>query len=278
MGELILCSHSIAAMPYYIDSVSLNIYSLEELCYHMEEHLYLIEPDFMNEDLCSWIERELGDRKLASALRNVLHDEKGSLADFVEMILRSCDYCSEKSIQHILTVLGEMQSKSAFECTKIRADRFMENEKYVKAISEYRVALEMKEECIKNPVLEGNIRHNLGTAYARLFLFDEAAACFMAAFRLNQNRESMIECLAACRLAKKNDILNKYKEEFEMPDEDFRELMDQWNTILNGDETRRLQAETEQLIKDASLQAEQNTKLEEQIQTWTIEYKKSCRI
>ena len=72
MGELILCSHSIAAMPYYIDSVSLNIYSLEELCYHMEEHLYLIEPDFMNEDLCSWIERELGDRKLASALRNVL--------------------------------------------------------------------------------------------------------------------------------------------------------------------------------------------------------------
>ena len=34
MGELILCSHPIAAMPYYIDNISLNVYSLEELCYY----------------------------------------------------------------------------------------------------------------------------------------------------------------------------------------------------------------------------------------------------
>lgn len=39
MGELILCSHPIAAMPYYIDNISLNVYSLEELCYYIENHL-----------------------------------------------------------------------------------------------------------------------------------------------------------------------------------------------------------------------------------------------
>ena len=43
MGELILCSHPIAAMPYYIDNISLNVYSLEELCYYIENHLYLIK-------------------------------------------------------------------------------------------------------------------------------------------------------------------------------------------------------------------------------------------
>ena len=48
MGELILCSHPIAAMPYYIDNISLNVYSLEELCYYIENHLYLIEADFMS--------------------------------------------------------------------------------------------------------------------------------------------------------------------------------------------------------------------------------------
>ena len=54
MGELILCSHPIAAMPYYIDNISLNVYSLEELCYYIENHLYLIEADFMSEELCLW--------------------------------------------------------------------------------------------------------------------------------------------------------------------------------------------------------------------------------
>ena len=59
MGELILCSHPIAAMPYYIDNISLNVYSLEELCYYIENHLYLIEADFMSEELCLWIGQEL---------------------------------------------------------------------------------------------------------------------------------------------------------------------------------------------------------------------------
>lgn len=177
MGELILCSHPIAAMPYYIDNISLNVYSLEELCYYIENHLYLIEADFMSEELCLWIGQELDEKDLAQSLRSVLLGN-GSLSDFTELILRSCGYCSEDTIRHIRSVLLDMQNKSVFECSKIRADRYMESEKYVKAIHEYRKLLGMEEECKKNPVLEGNIRHNLGTACAGLFLFDEAAAEF----------------------------------------------------------------------------------------------------
>ena len=188
MGELILCSHPIAAMPYYIDNISLNVYSLEELCYYIENHLYLIEADFMSEELCLWIGQELDEKDLAQSLRSVLLGN-GSLSDFTELILRSCGYCSEDTIRHIRSVLLDMQNKSVFECSKIRADRYMESEKYVKAIHEYRKLLGMEEECKKNPVLEGNIRHNLGTACAELFLFDEAAANFLNAYRLNQNRE-----------------------------------------------------------------------------------------
>ena len=72
MGELILCSHPIAAMPYYIDNISLNVYSLEELCYYIENHLYLIEADFMSEELCLWIGQELDEKDLAQSLRSVL--------------------------------------------------------------------------------------------------------------------------------------------------------------------------------------------------------------
>lgn len=88
----------------------------------------------------------------------------------------------------------------------------------------------------KNPVLEGNIRHNLGTACAGLFLFDEAAANFLNAYRLNQNRESLAACMAACRLAKKTDILKKYKEEFHVSDEAFKSMSDQWNSVLKSED------------------------------------------
>ena len=81
MGELILCSHPIAAMPYYIDNISLNVYSLEELCYYIENHLYLIEADFMSEELCLWIGQELDEKDLAQSLRSVLLGN-GSLSDF----------------------------------------------------------------------------------------------------------------------------------------------------------------------------------------------------
>lgn len=66
----------------------------------------------------------------------------------------------------------------------------------------------------KNPVLEGNIRHNLGTACAELFLFDEAAANFLNAYRLNQNRESLAACMAAWLSGKKTDILKNTRKNF----------------------------------------------------------------
>lgn len=35
MGELLLCNEAIAAMPYYIEGVSINVYSIEELNYYI---------------------------------------------------------------------------------------------------------------------------------------------------------------------------------------------------------------------------------------------------
>ena len=59
MGELILCNQTLAALPYYFENVSLNVYSLEEICYYLEKNLYLLDSDFMSEELCVWIEKEL---------------------------------------------------------------------------------------------------------------------------------------------------------------------------------------------------------------------------
>ena len=43
MGELLLCSEPIAAMPFYIENASLNVYSIEELCYYIKTNTYMLE-------------------------------------------------------------------------------------------------------------------------------------------------------------------------------------------------------------------------------------------
>jgi len=113
---------------------------------------------------------------------------------------------------------------------------------------------------------------------ARLFLFDEAATNFLNAYRLNQNRESLTACMAACRLAKKTDILKKYKEEFHVSDEAFKSMSDQWNAVLKSEDILEKQREAEHLIKDAQGQMEENKPLMEQIRKWSEAYKKSCRL
>ncbi|MDE6980006.1 MAG: hypothetical protein K2P60_01145, partial [Lachnospiraceae bacterium] len=59
MGELLLCSRELASIPYYIDAVSLNVYSLEEICYYLKHNKELVEPEFMDGELCEWIRQEL---------------------------------------------------------------------------------------------------------------------------------------------------------------------------------------------------------------------------
>ncbi|MFR8426526.1 MAG: hypothetical protein ACLVCH_01780 [Roseburia inulinivorans] len=130
----------------------------------------------------------------------------------------------------------------------------------------------------KNPVLEGNIRHNLGTACAGLFLFDEAAANFLNAYRLNQNRESLVQVYGRPAVWQKNRYFKKYKEEFHVSDEAFKSMSDQWNSVLKSEDILKKQSEAERLIKDAQGQLEENKPLMEQIRKWSEAYKKSCRL
>ena len=39
----ILCQVKRAKVPYYIENISMNIYSIEELCYYMYHNIYLFD-------------------------------------------------------------------------------------------------------------------------------------------------------------------------------------------------------------------------------------------
>lgn len=189
MGEILICNEPIAALPYYIEGISWNVYSLEELCYYVEQNTFLLEKDFMNEELCTWIGKEVKNLKLAEQLRDIMRMD-GRLSEFVSALLVECGYCPRDTIKEIVRVVKEMEEKSDFECNKVRADRLMEKEKYLSSIYEYKSLLDSNEAGEQSKELIGNIWHNLGTAYARLFLFKEAMHCYEKAYELNGNPES----------------------------------------------------------------------------------------
>ena len=101
MGELILCSQQLAAMPYYIENVSLNVYSLDELCYYIRNNTCLLDADFMDDELCDWVENEQHLPDIAQNLRNIKAGG-GVLSEFTGCLMSACGYCTKEEQKQIV--------------------------------------------------------------------------------------------------------------------------------------------------------------------------------
>ena len=119
MGELILCNQNMAAFPYYVEEAAIGVYSLEELSYYICHNVYLLRSDFMNEDLCNWLDRELKLKDAADALREIVR-KGGTLSEFVTCLLSQSGYCDRMQIAQIAQQIAELEHKSEYECSKIR--------------------------------------------------------------------------------------------------------------------------------------------------------------
>ena len=265
MGELIFCNQALAARPYFLEEASLNVYSLEELSYYIENYLWMLDRDFMCDELCDWLEEELGLTDVAKKLREM--QEKGStLSEFILYLLRQSGYCTGDSLKKIFAVLQEMDYKSEFECAKLRADRFLVTKKYRSAAGEYRRLLSMDE---KNSLLVGNVWHNLGTAYAGLFLFKEAAECYRQAYTYNENVKSRNARLCALRcLGDEKGFLNAAVE-YGFLTEEIMEL--DYNISMVGKE----EIERFSYMMDEMASMGNDKEIRGLVESWTAEYRKS---
>jgi tetratricopeptide (TPR) repeat protein len=235
-------------MPYYVENISVNLYSLEELCYYITHNAYLLERDFMCEELCTWVEKELKLVQLADRLRDILR-EQGKLSDFVRIILNENGYCLPNEIRDVCEVILEMEEKSDFECSKIRADRLMEREKYLSCIYEYKRLLDSEDAKNENALIVGNIWHNLGTAYARLFLFEEAAGCYRKAYQRNQDYASLKAELFAYRCMHDEPAFTRTAMENNLDDTAMQAIRNELTVLSRGEETSRFEEKLEQIVQ-----------------------------
>ena len=103
-----LCQTKMAKVPYYIENISTNIYSLEELCYYIHHNIYLLDDTIINENLCNWIRDELGLKKLYLTLYREL-DNQGSLGDYILPIFKEIAYLTHQEFKEINHVLARLE-------------------------------------------------------------------------------------------------------------------------------------------------------------------------
>ena len=151
------------------------------------------------------------------------------MAEFTDPVLKMVSYLDEEQRRHVLARIKAYEDKSLFEQEILKADRFLMSGKYKSSIRAYEPLTEHVPENRREEVLLGRVWHNMGTAYARLFMFARAGECYEKAYAKNEEQESAEAALLsrAC-----------LEEDFKKEPQD-KKFLEQWQKIQetkkNGD-------------------------------------------
>lgn len=205
MSGYILCQVKRAELPYYIENISTNIYSIEELCFYFHNNIYLLDSTILNEELCFWIRDQLGLRRLAQRMYELL-DKEATIGDFILPVFKEINYLSMEEFRRLNARIQQLETEPEVLRQKRKGDYLIEHQKYVNAIKIYKKALLEKSVQKQRQTGEkdqlgvqfiGGIWHNMGCAYARLFQMEEAIHCFEQAYEHLRTMESIKSYLYA---------------------------------------------------------------------------------
>lgn len=183
MGSLVLCHDRHATYPYEITRIHCKIFTIEELCYYLCNNLYLIDYTIMNEQLCVWLDEELGMPRLAGQLRDVIR-LRGSIEKFVLTILKDSKIYREPEMIRIQNVLERLRNQKDIERQKYKGDNLLESGEIEEAILVYQAILNQEKDESVDAKFYGRIYAGLGAAYGRLFLYQESARMYDRAYQI----------------------------------------------------------------------------------------------
>ena len=201
MGSLILCHKKRARQPYEITRVHIRVHTIEELCYYVCNNLYLIDHTFMNRQLCDWIDTELELEELANRLRDAL-SQNCTQEQFVITLLKGPVIYNISEINKIQIKLDKLKNQKEVERSKFKADCLMESKEYEDAILVYQSIVNGSWDDSVSMQFYGHIYGCLGTAYGRMFLYEEAASAYKEAYRLCEETDVLKAYLYCCMKSK----------------------------------------------------------------------------
>lgn len=252
MGSIILCHKKKARRPYEISQVQRKIYTIEELCYYICSHLYLIDYTVMNSGLCDWLEEELELGEMAENLRQVL-DQNGSAEQFAIMILTQSGIYTATELESLQSALNKLKSQKPVEKQKHKADNLLESGAVKQALHLYRSIVYGEPDDSVDKMFYGRVYACLGSAYGRMFLYEEAAKMYEAAFQICEEEAMLKAYLYAC---------HQY-----MGEEEYKRLVEKSPAYQRIEET--LQKEIAEIEENMTFSLE-----EDALEQWKEQYRK----
>ncbi|MCP1103404.1 tetratricopeptide (TPR) repeat protein [Aequitasia blattaphilus] len=199
MASLILCHPKRAKHPYEITRIHKKIYTIEELCYYLCNHLYLVDSTIMNHQLCSWIDRELELNSLARGLKFYL-TRNASIEQFIMEILEKSNIYSERELYQMQATLETLKNQKDVEREKYKGDTLFDSKEYEAAILVYQSILKKEWDTTVKKEFYGHIHASLGSCFGRLFLYDEAVRNYKEAVALTDDDLGIIKAyLYSCK-------------------------------------------------------------------------------
>lgn len=195
-----LCLLEQAKRPYYIENIRTSIYSLEELCFYLYNNICLIDETIMNEKLCDWIRDELHLAKLYRQLYEQLEKKDGA-AFFVTPIFREAGYLTATEMREFQEQLARLEVQNTDMKQKLRGDYLVKEKMFARAVWEYRQILKRKNPGKLGTQFYAAVWNNLGSAYAGLFRFEQAAESFRESYDLMQTKETFRKYVSALSLS-----------------------------------------------------------------------------
>ena len=208
MGTCILCRVRRAEMPLRAEVLDLNLTSIEELCYFLENDPELLDEKFFGSVLTDWLRTELGLPDLADRIEENLRSGCG-LADLVFPIMDEIFWLDSDRRQKLERQLAGMEKQPAVVRQKQRGDALAGRGKYLPAIEIYQKILADAGSAGLGSQFTGSICNNLGVIYARLFQTEEAVSCLKKAYELLHTKGALKNYLFCTRMQGGEDAYEK---------------------------------------------------------------------
>ncbi len=215
MGKLILCSGRRTDRPYVFGAAGIRVYSMEELVFYINSHIYFIDQDTFSDDLFEWIGTELKLTVRAEKLK-YLKSQKADIRTLLAAVLCSADYYTEQEIKELIKTLDELNGMTPVKRSCIRAYCYLENRKYSEAADGYEQILNSKEAAGLTPEEYGDILHDLAVAQIHSKGLAEASETFRQAYERNHRAESLRQYLYTLKLSNRMDLFYQKAEEYQL--------------------------------------------------------------
>lgn len=261
MGRYHLCQLKKAHHPYHITSIGAAIYTVEELCFYLRQNVYLIDESIINEELCVWLTDELKLKGLAVRLMDFLKKDKG-VGAFLTLIFKETGYLSPAEFRTMQEQLAGLQVQPEDHRRKLKADHLVERGMYGSAINEYYKILRSRNQGSLGTRFFASVLNNMAAAYARQFLFEEAADCLWQSYGIVRSGDIWRKYLAILPLYLSETEYKNRLEELVVPPEQIKKIEHRKREIIEQgiagkmeqmDEERFVEEELEKYRRSAGI-------------------------